>query len=147
MRDNSLKPRLDDVDLPATARGPKPGDFPLGSVESRAAARAIVDQRAQSDGPQPGEVVVDLGFLATERAVEIYRLIRSIRELRRPDRIPGQPMIWFKFTFPEGFDPDSVLENTPPLTFENASDDLLRDVIRCHNEALRQAEQKGPPEL
>jgi hypothetical protein len=56
-------------------------------------------------------------------------------------------MIWFKFHFPEGFDPDSVPESTPPLTFENASDDLLRDVIRCHNEALRQAKQKRPPEL
>ena len=30
--------------LPATDSAPKPGDFPLGSVESRAAARAHVQQ-------------------------------------------------------------------------------------------------------
>lgn len=29
--------------LPATVSGPKPGDFPLGSAKSRAAARAIID--------------------------------------------------------------------------------------------------------
>jgi hypothetical protein len=32
--------------LPATVPGPKPGDFPAGSVRSRAAARAIIDTHA-----------------------------------------------------------------------------------------------------
>jgi hypothetical protein len=31
--------------LPATNLGPKPGDFPLGSLESRAAARAVAEDK------------------------------------------------------------------------------------------------------
>jgi hypothetical protein len=31
--------------LPATNSGPRPGDFPVGSVESRAAARAIAENK------------------------------------------------------------------------------------------------------
>jgi hypothetical protein len=30
---------------PATNLGPKPGDFPLGSLESRAAARAVAEDK------------------------------------------------------------------------------------------------------
>jgi hypothetical protein len=39
--------------LPATFQGPNPGDFPLGSMESRAAARAIV---RSSDTTPPSNV-------------------------------------------------------------------------------------------
>ena len=35
--------------LAATCSGPKPGDFPLGSLESRAAARAMLDGLAGKD--------------------------------------------------------------------------------------------------
>src|SRR5215472_7098207 len=35
--------------LPATRPGPKPGDYPLGSPESRAAARAILSGIASTD--------------------------------------------------------------------------------------------------
>jgi hypothetical protein len=35
--------------LPATHSGPKPGDFPLGSLESRAAVRAILNGIASTD--------------------------------------------------------------------------------------------------
>ena len=35
--------------LPATNLGPKPGDFPLRSLESRAAARAMAEDK--SEGP------------------------------------------------------------------------------------------------
>jgi len=34
----------------ATASGLKPGDFPIGSVESRAAMRAILDRGGDMDG-------------------------------------------------------------------------------------------------
>ncbi len=36
--------------LPATDSGPKPGDFPIGSIESRAIARALVDGRVKAKG-------------------------------------------------------------------------------------------------
>ncbi|MGA3200422.1 MAG: hypothetical protein ABSD89_13610 [Halobacteriota archaeon] len=39
--------------VPATNRGPKPADFPLGSLESRAAARAMAKTRAGRDAKEP----------------------------------------------------------------------------------------------
>src|SRR5690349_14172821 len=34
--------------LPATISGPWPGDFPVGSVQSRAAARRLLEQKGQA---------------------------------------------------------------------------------------------------
>jgi hypothetical protein len=146
MRYNSLRTKQTDTDLPATAQGPKPGDFVLGSAESRATARAIVQRLTEKDGPQPGDIFIDLGFLAPKRVAEIYRVIRSFRESSGVlDRIPGNLKMWFKF--PEGFSPDSIPDSTPPLTLDNAPDDLLEDLIRCFNEAFRKAKQSGQPLL
>jgi hypothetical protein len=39
---NRLKLNQDPSSVPATVSGPKPGDFPLGSIRSRAAARALL---------------------------------------------------------------------------------------------------------
>ena len=39
--------------LPATDSGPRPADFPLGSVESRAAVRAMINRRAAQDEKAP----------------------------------------------------------------------------------------------
>lgn len=41
---NSLKTKRNCQSLRATLSGPGPGDFPLGSAESRAAARAILQR-------------------------------------------------------------------------------------------------------
>ena len=153
MRHNSLTTKQTGTNSPATARGPKPGDFVLGSAESRAAARARVRRLAEQDGPQPGDIFidVDVGFLTRERAAEIYRVIHSPRESREAfNRTPGEPKTWFKFKFPAGFDPNSLPESTPPLTLDNAPEDLLTDLLRCYNEGLRKAKQSGqslPPHL
>ena len=140
-RSSSVVPRQ-------TKPGLKPADFPLGSVESRAAARAIVQRFTEQEGPQPGDLFIDLTFLTPERAAEIHRLYRSLGESTgTPKQIPGLPRMWLRF--PE-FHPDSVPDNVPPLTVENAPEDLLWDVIRCHNETMRQVKQAGyplPPEL
>ena len=45
MIDNSRKNAF----LPATDSGPNPGDFPLGSTESRVAARALADRLGASE--------------------------------------------------------------------------------------------------
>jgi hypothetical protein len=150
MHSNPLRTKQSNTNSPATAQGPKPGDFGLGSAASRAAARSIVQRLAEKDGPQPGDIIVDLGFLAPKRAAEVYRLIHSDdRELKEPlDRIPGKPVMWLKR--PEGFDPNSLPESTPPLTFRNAPDDLLIDAMECYNEAFRKAKRNGqtlPPDL
>jgi hypothetical protein len=44
--------------LPATIAGPRPDDFPLGSIEQRAAARAELDRRRAAED----EVVMTVTF-------------------------------------------------------------------------------------
>jgi hypothetical protein len=54
--------------------GPKPGDFPLGSVESRAAARSLVQQKAEI---APRVWIFHNGALAHEYENEGMELNRS----------------------------------------------------------------------
>jgi hypothetical protein len=133
----------------ATHRRPSPADFPLGSAASRAAARAMLQQLAENDGPQPGDIWIDLTFLTLERATEICRVSRALREesvSRGWDRIPPQPdspRMWIKW--PEGFDPDAAFESDPPLTMKQVTDDDLRDVLRFYHDAFRKAKDDGVP--
>ena len=46
--------------LPATNTATKPGDFPVGSLESRAAARALHEQRKQA-GPLLEVIITSVG--------------------------------------------------------------------------------------
>jgi hypothetical protein len=48
--------------LSATVPGPRPGDYPLGSLQSRAAARAMLEARKRREGPW----VVSIEDLARE---------------------------------------------------------------------------------
>jgi hypothetical protein len=45
---NWLKSNPNRTPLPATVSGPRPGDFPIGSLKSRAAARALLNRVQQS---------------------------------------------------------------------------------------------------
>jgi len=45
--------REENTRTPATDSGPRPADFPLGSVESRAAVRAMLNRRATQDEKAP----------------------------------------------------------------------------------------------
>jgi hypothetical protein len=56
--DNARKVRL----LPVTNETPEPGDFPLGSLQSRAAARAL----AQYCKPKPKVRIFENGVLKKE---------------------------------------------------------------------------------
>ncbi len=50
---------------------PKPGDYPLGSLESRAAARALVDSEKEE------EMVIQIVFVSPDGTTEngpIYRV-------------------------------------------------------------------------
>lgn len=146
MHSNSLRTKQPDADSPATKRGPRPGDFALGGLQSRAAARAIIHRLAEDHGPKPGDIFLNLRFLTIQRTAEIYRALRSFRNARgvsdEPSpRIPGLPKMWLQF--PKGFDPNSIPENTPPLTIQNAPDDLLKDVLECGKRAFRKAKHAG----
>jgi hypothetical protein len=82
-----LKSSRDSVLPTATDSGPRPGDYPPGSVESRAAARALLEnragqlateeleltplQQATAEGesnPEVREILIDLVRLAEEKA-------------------------------------------------------------------------------
>ena len=117
--------------LTATHLGPKPADFPLGSVESRAAARAMVQQLAK-EVPQEGDILLDLD--ASPGSVAIHRALgepQSNTPAGGGKRIPGVPLIWNRF--PEGFDPDSVPESDPPATMDDIPLDVLLYIVRLEN--------------
>jgi len=149
MASKSLKSRNLEVASTATSGGPKPADFPLGSMESRAAARAMVHPLSEKDGPQPGDIQIDLTFLTQERAREICRVLRALRENSVSsgwDSIPPEPdspRMWLKF--PEGFDPDAAFESDPPLTMDEVTDDNLNDLLRFYRDAFRKTRDNGVP--
>ena len=87
----------------ATHPGPKPGDFPLASVESRAAARVRVQRLAEADGPQDGDIFIEIADPTT--AAKIMRVLRNHRHGAdvETERIPGARRMWLRF--PNGCDP------------------------------------------
>jgi hypothetical protein len=109
--DKSARPRP----LSATHPGPKPGDFPLASVESRAAARVRVQRLAEADRPQKGDVLIQLTAMGwPDRHRKILQILHGHGRLeRKPERIPGLPLIWL--ALPEGFHPESLLEGAPTV--------------------------------
>ena len=81
----------------APSAKPKPGDFRLGSAKSRAAARALIQERNR---PAPSPFgTVNLSFLSVDRAREIYAKIRA---LPSGDSIDTE---WFRVRWPDGFTP------------------------------------------
>jgi hypothetical protein len=149
MPSKSLKTKQAQPPPTATRLGPSPADFSLGSVESRAAARAMLHQLAEKDGPQPGDIWIDLTFLTEERATDICRVLRALRENSARmgwDSIPPEPdspRMWIKW--PEGFDPDAAFTSDPPLTMDEVTDDNLHDVLRFYHDAFRKAKDDGVP--
>src|SRR4051812_25644023 len=55
-----LKPEQNSAPLPATVSRLKPGDFPVGSVQSRAAARALLDGYAAEQARARADEFVNL---------------------------------------------------------------------------------------
>jgi len=51
--------------LPATDSGPKPGDFPVRSLESRAAARTMLEREDEVSGIQ----IIDLGCSRSDKPI------------------------------------------------------------------------------
>ena len=90
---------------PATDSALRPGDFILGSRKSRAAARALLEQRMRPD-PQP-DFTLDLSSESFERCQEIYARIASL-----PPRDPGGPYMEIRF-------PDAFIATDPANTERN----------------------------
>ena len=75
----------------------KPGDFPLGSTKSRAAARALMQERNRPSPPPWG--TLNLSFLTVEGARRLYAKVSAL---------PGGHAIgtpWFPIRWPDGFKP------------------------------------------
>jgi hypothetical protein len=84
---------------PATDSVLRPGDFALSSRKSRAAARALLEQRKKPS--RPADFTLDLSSASLERCQEIYAKLAS-----RPPREPlraGAPYMVIRF--PDGFTP------------------------------------------
>jgi hypothetical protein len=74
--------------LPATNLGPKPGAFPLGSPQSRAAARALLTARAEIAPTERLRILVTpcigkVDFSIRSTGVEGGRFLRSCSVVRR----------------------------------------------------------------
>jgi hypothetical protein len=82
----------------ATNSTPRPGDFPLGSGRSRAAARALLEERVR---PKDPPIEVNLSFLSVEEAQEIYAKLAALPKIRPI----GNDAPYFHIRWPEGFTP------------------------------------------
>jgi hypothetical protein len=103
----------------------------------------MLHKLAEKHGPQPGDIWSDLTFLTPERATQICRTLRALKEQgpKAPEFPDASPRMWLKW--PEGFDPDAAFESDPPLTIDQVTDDDLQDFLRFCGEARRKVEQDG----
>lgn len=109
----------------ATDAGPRPGDFPLCSASSRAAARAIIAERNRTKGPPTA--TLDFSSESIERCQQIYEDFLRLR----PKDPNGPGVIIIGLRFPSGFtphDPQTTMENgqniiSPPDDFVNEAID------------------------
>jgi hypothetical protein len=65
--------------LPATDSGPRPGAFPLGSAQSRAAVRSMVEAR---DASEEDEIRFQMVSILDGKPVNLSGLAESIRAAR-----------------------------------------------------------------
>jgi hypothetical protein len=86
--------------VPATDSTLRPGDFPLGSPQSRAAARALLEEHKRPKYPPAFEV--NLSFLSIEKCREIYAKLLEEGGWQDPVR-DGRP--YFTTRWPNGFTP------------------------------------------
>jgi hypothetical protein len=64
--------------LPATVSAPRPGCFPLGSAQSRAAARSLVNARKESEAEEEWDKEFDLTGLAECLAAARQRVEQEV---------------------------------------------------------------------
>ncbi len=82
----------------APSTRPRAGDFPLGSAKSRAAARALIQERNRPTPPPWG--TSNLSFLSVDEAREPCAKFSALHG----EHILGTP--WLPVRWPDGFKPD-----------------------------------------
>lgn len=80
----------------------RPGDFPLGSALSRAAARAEVQALKKLEGPKAGDIQVSWGDVedTPEERARLEKVCRIVAD-RKKNRCLGGTTIWL--TLPDWF--------------------------------------------
>jgi len=96
MKDNSIN--LNRIRLAQAATGMSPADFPLGSTQSRAAARVLLDhserskpQRSQYDQDALEILAFVRLFLCGPEAAEISREVRATKIVQHGERLQHEP--------------------------------------------------------
>ena len=87
--------------------GPRPGDFPLSSAKSRAAARAVLQERYRPIPPPWG--TLNLSCLTVEGAQELYAKLCAL---------PNGHLIGtsrFPIRWPDGFKPGDPIRTADDL--------------------------------
>ncbi len=130
MISNSLKNKKPDSPISATdhSLGLRLADFPIGSVESRAAARALIQKLSDQSGPRHGDVIVSITSLDALVASEIYRLVTEPTEptMETAEQL-AYAKIWFKL--PDGVVRNQGSETGKRLDMSKFSNDFLKAVI------------------
>lgn len=94
----------------ATDSTPRPGDFPIGSPQSRAAARALVEKRKPPE--RPPDAVFDYRRETIESCQQIYATFAAISPAStRCGPIPDIALLRIHLLFPSGFTPDPEQTN------------------------------------
>ena len=91
----------------APSPGAKQGDFPLGSIKSRAAARAWIQELNRPIPPPWGTLI--LTSLTFEEARELYEKFSALHG----EHIIGTP--WFPVRWPDGFKPSDPIRTAHDL--------------------------------
>jgi hypothetical protein len=112
--------------VPATTRAPHPGDFAIGSMRSRAAARALLEKRQERT--RPPDFTIDLTSETEERCQAIYALLADQQHTMRDDVPYGA------VKFPAGFKP-RTLPSGNSKSYRVA--DGGSQPIRCYVKLLR----------
>ena len=86
----------------AADSAPGPGDFPLGSRMSRAAARSLIEERRRPK--YPPSFTIDLTSAADELCQEIYARLNT-----RPSIAVGDEQPYIRIIFPPGFTPRGTI--------------------------------------
>jgi len=91
-------PKRHAVHFPTIYSGPKPGDFPIGSVQSRAAARAMVTSDAEQQRVMEEDLLANLtpveqAMIEAGESTGVQTwMIRLIRGAQERAKIYGNPL-------------------------------------------------------
>lgn len=104
--------------VPATDLAPRPGDFPVGSRKSRAAARALAEKRKKPKCPR--SFTLDLSSVSIESCQRIHTRCAALPKTHLEEDTP-----YFVIVFPREFTPKDVEALPDSGEHDSDSDHIL----------------------